>query len=145
MSEHAIHWIHNQPRNYQTVLFFGRPSSRLAQHLDNALNQRGGLSMTIHPNSKLVHASAPYDCYVIDADYFGEIGYIMNRILKANINARILIISDTYNWRDAVRAFDYGAIDVIRQPRNSTAITHILQTVKKQFLPRRRTDDMKVN
>ena len=61
----------------------------------------------------------------------------MNRNFTREICLRILVVSDSYDWEDAVNAFRLGAIDVIRTPDSGVLARENLNYVMAQLLPRR--------
>lgn len=135
MSEHKIRWIKNRNRHYHTTLFIGRANSPFALDLFDATGECGQLSISLHPDSKLISACTKYDCYILDADFLGDVTYTMDKILSKHPDARILVISDSYDWEDAVNAFRMGAIDVIRTPRSTLHTRAVLEYMMAQQLP----------
>ena len=105
MSTHSIKWIKETRRNSRNVLFIGRPASTLAKYLYEALGQCGSLSVSLHSDSGLISSCTPYDCYVLDADYLGDVAAAMDNILSVHPDARILVVSDSFDWEDATNAF----------------------------------------
>lgn len=140
MSTQSIRWIKETERNNRSVLLIGRPSGQLANHLFEALGHCGTLSVSLHPDSKLISGCMRYSCYVLDADYPGDITEAMHNILSVQPDARILVVSGSYDWEDAVNAFRLGAINVIRTPVTGIITREIINYALKQQLPRRQKD-----
>lgn len=144
MSIHSIKWIKETTRINLNVLFIGRPAGQLANQLYDALGRCGTLSVSLHPDSGLISNCTRYSCYVLDADYLGDVTEAMQNILFIHPNARILVVSDSYDWEDAVNAFRLGAIDVIRTPPTDIVTNGIINYALKQQLPRRNARDASV-
>ena len=137
MSKHKIRWIKNRNRHYPSTLFIGRPNTPFAMDLFDATGDSGQLSISLQPDSGLISHCTKYDCYILDADFLGDVSDAMDNILSKHPDVRILVISDSYDWKDAVNAFRMGAIDVIRTPLSTIHTRAALNYVMAQQLPRR--------
>ena len=144
MSTRPIKWITDTRRNSQHVLFIGKPASTLAKHLSEASTNSYLLSVSLHADSGLIIACTPYDCYVLDADYLGDVSEAMDNILSVHPDARILVVSDSFDWEDATNAFRLGAINVVRTPQTSIITGETIKYAMKQQLPRRQSRNAKV-
>ena len=144
MSKHSIKWIKETRRSSRHVLFIGRPASTLANHLYEASGQCYLVSVSLHADSGLISACTPYDCYVLDADYLGDVTEAMNNILSVHPDARILVISDSFDWEDATNAFRLGAINVVRTPQTSIITRETIKYAMNQQLPRRQPGNVSV-
>ncbi|MGJ3241318.1 MAG: hypothetical protein ACFE0Q_21605 [Anaerolineae bacterium] len=144
MSNQFTRWVQATGRNHHSVLLIGNPASPLAHHLYQALDYDGHLSVSLHDDSGLISACTAYNCYVLDGDHVGALDQVMKAIQAVQPRARILVISDSYDWEDARQAFRLGAIEVLRTPANATQARAMLARVLRQHLPQPLTPDAPV-